>query len=579
MQTESTLIEDAAQRGILSECLHSRPVTELAKSGKTHMSDLVMRGWKAVFLIAACLCFVQSVQAQSTCPCSPGSSCTVDSGLVTAYCGTSYSTTSQPTSCPPGAFYGYASAPVSALKGQPYPCMNFYLNTADGAANHNPTIIVMYAGGDASVSSSGNSWCLGVDGANGSENPVMWGWITGTAFAGTPMEGVHWNVACIQFSLFAAARLTSHVHAGVASVQVNGIAGGSHFWPQDGNYTLCIDSRNQECIAVSSQTGSFASQPYKVTLSRALAHNHSSGVYVWAVDANGRGGPAYPNYFLDSMCDLGNALGYLAASSYPHATAPTLPGNGHFVLLGLSGTGNVLSNFMMYGRSIQGLAAPQGCGWPSPNLSWTADGYAFISPGEDEGVETVYRLMNGKQASPCRHEDYRGNGGTDGSYIMGAYSGTVNSGKGKVASLQSSIYTPLGLGWKEPNALTQMGRNVSGQGCVIGIANSCYYPQTDDTYLAQSFSEIGPADTSIPCPVQYAFAKTVPGASYRFNTIPGQMGHGAGLSRSASGGACTSNGLVLCANSQAAEDIRKWMSTLNVFGNATNAGAVSGGTH
>jgi hypothetical protein len=187
-------------------------------------------------------------------------------------------------------------------------------------------------------------------------------------------------------------------------------------------------------------------------------------------------------------------------------------------------------------------------------------------------------MMNGKQASRCQHEDYGGNGGTDGSYIMGAYSGTVNSGKGKVASLKSSAYTPLGLDWKEPNALAQMGRNVSGQGCVIGIANSCYYPQTDDTYLARSFSEIGTADTANPCPVQYAFASTVPGASYRFNTIPGQTGHGAGYNRSASGGACTSNG-VLCANSQAAMDITKWMSTLNVFGNATNAGAASGGIH
>jgi len=454
--------------------------------------------------------------------------------------------------------------------------MNLYVNTADGAANHNPTILVMYAGGDAGVSSSGNNWCLGVDAANGSENPVMWGWITGSAFTGTAMEGVHWNVACIQFSLFAAANLTAKVDAGDASVTVKGMAGGSHFWPQDGNYTLCIDSANQECVAVSSQTGSFDSQPYKITLSKTLAHHHTSGAYVWAVDANGRGGPAYPNYFLDSMCDLGNALGYLAGNSYPYATAPTLPGNGHFVLLGLSGTGNVLSNFMMFGKSIQGLASPQGCGWHSPNLSWIADGYALISPAEDEGVETVYQRMNGKQASPCKHEDYGGNGGTDGSYIMGAYSGTVNSGKGKVASLKTTASTPSGLDWKEPNALTQMGRNVSGQGCVIGFANSCYYPQTDDTYLARSFSEIGPADTANPCPVQYAFASKVPGASYRFNTIPGQTGHGAGYSRSASGGACTSNG-VLCANSQAAMDITKWMSTLNVFGDATKAGAASGG--
>ena len=212
-------------RGFI-ECHHTRPVAELAEGGRTHISDRAMRGWKALFLVAACLCFVQPARAQSTCPCSPGSSCTVDSGLVTAYCGTSYSTTSQPTSCPPGALYGYASAPVSALKGQPYPCMNFYLNTADGAANHNPTLVVVYAGGDASVSASGNNWCMGVEMANGSANPWMWGLITGSAFAGTPMEGVHWNVACIQFSLFAAATLTSSVNAGDASVELKGMAAG-----------------------------------------------------------------------------------------------------------------------------------------------------------------------------------------------------------------------------------------------------------------------------------------------------------------------------------------------------------------
>jgi hypothetical protein len=457
--------------------------------------------------------------------------------------------------------------------------MNFYLNTADGAANHNPTLVVVYAGGDASVSASGNNWCMGVEMANGSANPWMWGLITGSAFAGTPMEGVHWNVACIQFSLFAAATLTSSVNAGDASVELKGMAGGSHFWPQDGNYTLCIDTVNQECIAVSSQTGFFNSQPYKVKLSSALAHNHAADVVAWAVDANGRGGPAYPNQFLDTNCDLGNALGYMAANSYPQASAPTLPGNGHFVLLGLSGTGNVLSNFMMYGRSIQGLAAPRGCGWPSPNLGWRADGYALISPLGDEGAESVYLMLSGKQKPPCLPEKLNGKPGTPGaSFIMGAYSATLNSGIGQVSSLKSNSFTPLGLKWKKPNALAQMGRNVSGQGCVIGVKNSCYYPQTEDTYLAPSFSEIGPGDTANPCPIEYAFARTVPGATYRFNTTPDQSGHGAGFSSSASvGGACAVNGPGLCADSQAAKDITEWMSTLHVFGKATNAGAASGG--
>ena len=330
---------------------------------------------------------------------------------------------------------------------------------------------------------------------------------------------------------------------------------------------------------MSSQTGFFNSQPYKVKLSSALAHNHAADVVAWAVDANGRGGPAYPNQFLDTNCDLGNALGYMAANSYPQASAPTLPGNGHFVLLGLSGTGNVLSNFMMYGRSIQGLAAPRGCGWPSPNLGWRADGYALISPLGDEGAESVYLMLSGKQKPPCLPEKLNGKPGTPGaSFIMGAYSATLNSGIGQVSSLKSNSFTPLGLKWKKPNALAQMGRNVSGQGCVIGVKNSCYYPQTEDTYLAPSFSEIGPGDTANPCPIEYAFARTVPGATYRFNTTPDQSGHGAGFSSSASvGGACAVNGPGLCADSQAAKDITEWMSTLHVFGKATNAGAASGG--
>jgi hypothetical protein len=461
--------------------------------------------------------------------------------------------------------------------------MDFFFDTADGAANHNPTFLVVYAGGDSSVSATGNNWCMGVDMTNGSANPVMWGWITGSAFAGTPMEGVHWNVACIQFSLFAAATLSSSANAGATSVELKGMAGGSHFWPQDGNYTLCLDATNLECIAVSSQTGLFNSQPYKVKLSSPLAHNHAADAVAWAVDANGRGGPAYPNYFLDTNCDLGNALGYMAANSYPQAATPTLPGNGHFVLLGLSGTGNVLSNFMMYGRSIQGLAAPRGCGWPSPNLGWRADGYAIISPGTDEGAEMAHRLLLGRQKSPCLRDGERvdpgGNQGGGASYIMGAFSGTLNSGKGEVSSLKSNSFTPLGLKWKNPNALSQMGRNVSGQGCVIGVKNSCYYPQNEDTYLAPSFSEIGTDDIACPCPIAYAFARTVPGATYRINTTPGQRGHGAGFSNSASGGACAKNGPGLCADSQAAKEITAWMSTLKVFGNVANAGTASGGVH
>jgi hypothetical protein len=457
--------------------------------------------------------------------------------------------------------------------------MDFFFDTADGAANHNPTFVVVYAGGVASVSASGNNWCMGVDMANGSANPVMWGWITGSAFTGTPMEGVHWNVACIQFSLNAVATLSSSVNAGDASVELKGAAGGSHFWPQDGNYTLCLDVTNLECVAVSSQTGLFNSQPYKVKLSSPLAHNHAADVIAWAVDANGRGGPAYPNNSLDAKCDLGNALGYMAANSYPQASAPTLPGNGHFVLLGLSGTGSVLQDFMMYGRSIQGLAAPRGCGWKSPNLGWRADGYALISPLGDEGVESIHLLLSDKQKPPCLREKFKGKpGGPDASFILGAYSGTLNSGIAQVSSLKSNSFTPLGLKWKKPNALAQMGRNVSGQGCVIGVKNSCYYPQTEDTYLAPSFSEIGPGDTSMPCPIEYAFARTVPGATYHINTIPDQVGHGAGYSSSASvGGACAVNGPGLCADSQAAKDITAWMSTLKVFGNVANAGAASGG--
>ena len=187
--------------------------------------------------------------------------------------------------------------------------------------------------------------------------------------------------------------------------------------------------------------------------------------------------------------------------------------------------------------------------------------------------------MSGKQKPPCLRDGHPSKGvGPGASYIMGAYSGTLNSGRGEVSSLKSNSFTPLGLKWKKPNALAQMGRNVSGQGCVIEIKNSCYYPQTEDTYLVPSFSEIGADDTACPCPIAYAFAKTVPGATYHINTIPGQRGHGAGFSNSASGEACAKNGPGLCADSQAAKDITAWMSTLKVFGNMTNAGAASGGT-
>ena len=155
----------------------------------------------------------------------------------------------------------------------------------------------------------------------------------------------------------------------------------------------------------------------------------------------------------------------------------------------------------------------------------------------------AYLSLSRKQEPPCLRAVYGGKSGTPGaSFIMGAYS-----------------------------------RNVSGQGCVIGVKNSCYYPQTEDTYLAPSFSEIGAGDLACPCPIAYAFARTVPGATYHINTIPDQSGHGAGFGSSASGEACAVNGPGMCADSLAAKNITEWMSTLKVFGNVTNAGAASGG--
>ena len=542
-----------------------------------------------IFIILACVVFALPIHLKAqnnrvNCPCGSGHTCTTDGGLVTAVCGIQATIT---TPCTSGVLYSYGSRPLTTFKGFPEPCMDVYYNTADGPHNHNVTFVEAPQGGNASAKNMDQ--CAGFSAANGSQPAAFWGLIDGSAFAGTVAAGTHLNAVCVQLGLQVVAKLNADYAAGVTSIQVAGLSGGSHYWPQGPGYTMCIDTFNQECIPVTAQTN--CSPPYTsncvydVTLASPTkyAHNHIiegiSAIYVWGVDSNRFGTPAYPNALMFGTCDTVRLFSYLNG----------VIGNKQYIAWGVSGTTITMENAIAYGKTLEGLAAPQGCGFASPDTSWQVIGTYLVSPPPDFGALTVYGLIPSTAGNPCvtTKQGDKPDPGTGHSF--GAWIGTLNNGIGYVSSISSTEYSNGSLVVKNPNALTQAAKNIGLQGCFPGTVNNCYYKTNSDGYLGSIFVAEGEKEGGCPGAAALAFTSPVASPQGPPDTFPvdadligntyhfqRNAGHGAKMNV---GPGCTEGGM--CATSVVFTDMVKWMAPIlaHQHGNVSNAGISGAGAH
>jgi hypothetical protein len=530
--------------------------------------DSVTRKLIAVLIFLGCLAFARPANAQTPentlhCPCTVGTSCTTDGGLVTAVCGIQAYVT---TACSSGALYSYGSGPFSSFNGAYPPCMDVYYNTADGATNSNPTIVIGPEGGDATAAAD---WCAGFNFANGSEPAAGWGLIDGTAFAGTVAAGQHWNIVCPQTSSIANMLTNGAVTAGATGVAITN-GGDDHFWPGT-PYTICVDVLNQECFPVTSQTGSYVA-PGTITasISGAFANNHASGVYVWAEDSNGQGGPAYPTYYKWSVCDYARVMAYLEGISF---------GNGQYLAWGISGTTNSWSSALGYWKSIANMAAPQGCGL---SISTTAQIVAaqMVSPLYDERAEMLLPTFASHQSdvSPCENApplSFPAGPGYAG--IMGAYAGTLNSGSPSGTVPNPLTYSNGALSITSANALAQAGFNVTLAGCLPGTANSCYYGSNADGYLGLVDTETSGADSGNPCSSAAAFLYSAPGSIGLAQGV--SVGHGANFNTNESGSDCGTSTAAggICSQSYVFKNLVAMIVALRTHGNVTRSGIAGAG--
>jgi hypothetical protein len=462
--------------------------------------------------------------------------------------------------------------------------MDVYYNTGDGAMNSNPTLIILPSGGNAQT---GGDWSTGFATAqNSSVNPALWGLVDGTAFAGTPAAGTHWNVVAPQTQSVANLTVNTQANSGTSTISITN-GGDNHFWPS-GNYTICVGISDQDCFPVSSQTGSYSSVPITVNIgSYQWTANHLVGEQVWAEDTNGQGGPTYPNWAKWTVCDLARLAPYLHAVGF---------GNNQIAIWGVSGTTWAESDFVAYGKSVAGMSAPKGCGFSSPDTSYTNVAFQLVSPFIDMGFGIQIGnngITANSPAQPSGCGNYTWAPSTAWQALMGAYAST-NNGVGSATMSNPYTYSLGAVNWTSPTSLAQTGRNISLPGCIPGTANSCYYGSNSDGYIGQSQVEGGHDDNSNPCLIQQAWLQTGPG-SQGGDIQASPVGHGAvytynaGATGASCGGtpsncycgtgAITASPAGMCPNSQVFVDLVKLLSNLHVYGNVNSGGIVAGGIH
>ncbi len=378
--------------------------------------------------------------------------------------------------------------------------------------------------------------------------------IDGTAFTGTPAAGTYYNMVVPQTQSYPALKLNAGIAAGASSLSIANAA--HHYFPTGTPYTICVDYTDQECFPVSS-TGSPYSPPFNVNITGTFAFDHSSGAPVWAEDSNGQGGPTYPTFYKWSICDVTRLMSYLNG----------VIGNKHYVLWAISGTASVASSVMAYGKTLETMAAPEGCGYSSADTSWVVDASQLVSPLLDMGIETNYAALNGVQSQTpnCSNQTISG---TSASFIMGPYS-SLNGGIGSFTLPNPLTYSHGALDWSNPNALAAAGRNLSLLGCLPGVANNCFYSSNADGFLGKVDIEGGADDTANPCPLQQAYLGSGPRASGLIQT---GVGHGANYSVNEAGGpncgTSVSNGTV-CKLSYVVQNFYALLGALRGHGPAT----------
>ena len=516
---------------------------------------------RKLILVLGLLAFAPLCHGQNnvrTCPCAVGTSCTTDGGLVTAYCGIGATPQS---AIQPGALYSYGAGPFASFADAFEPNMDYYCFTAHCASDTDPTFIVLPNGGNATA---GLDWAAGFASANGSTSAAGFQLVDGTAFTGTPAAGTHYNMVVPQTQSYTALALNSAITAGASSVSIANPP--NHYWPSSGSYTVCVDQANQECLPATTGSTPYTS-PFTVNITGTFANNHSSGVYAFAEDSNGQGGPTYPTFYKWTTCDLARLMSYLNGVS----------GNKHYVLWSVSGTAAPASNVLGYGKTLETMAAPEGCGYTSADTSWVVDAASFVSPLYDMGIETEYTNLNTVQAQtpPCSNLTI---GAGPSSFLMGPYA-TLNGGTGSFTVPNPLTYSRGALTWSSPNALSQAGRNLSLAGCRPDVANSCFYASNGDGYMGKTDTEGGAIDNSNPCPTQQAWLGSAPGAS---GLIQPGVGHGANYSVNAAGGSncgtsASSGGM--CSLSDAFIGMVSMLANLRVYGNVSAGGIVGGGVH
>ena len=516
-----------------------------------------------------------SGRAQSECP-YPGGSGTTDGGQVTAVCGPNNTITG---TCGASALTSYASAPLTNSPGEPQPCMDFYYNTADGPTNHNPTMILLRGGGNVFMGLSGViDWSQGMITPNGTAPSPVYAVVDGSAFTGTASAGKHWNAVVLSFTLQAWGQLGSGISAGSTSAQVNvggsSGGGGSSYWPNATGYNLYIGGDLVGPVTIQNGTwGNLGNGVFTLGWTTGIANAHPAGELMWAVGTDGSGAPTAPcTGQLAQVCDLGRALSYLTANSYPATATPTVPGNGHFYLWGASGGATTIAKALVSWKAL--LTACRASGLSScagtPNLTGTIDGAHLLSPNLDSGAVAVASSIFPNQVAPCSPIT-SWNFGVPAGYMPqgGPAVYTYSPPTSSVTSISAGTTLAFGgLPQTGGNGVFLYNRSVSAAGI---MAKSGSVPTNSDNFIPKTDTFIGSQDNSTICASQVDFGATTPGATY--HVLAGGV-HEADIYTLTGG---CSIAFVACYYSNEIKQLIADMSNLYVYGNSTASGIAGSG--
>ena len=523
---------------------------------------------RKLLLIAALFAFAPCLHAQSVCP-NPGS--TGSAGGVSWSCGPANVITG---TCQNTALGKYASAPLTNLPSEPQPCMDVYYNTSDGATNHNPTFVISGTAGNVGMTLDGAiDWSSTMAATNGTAPNITYCLVLGTCSVVGAQPHQHWNVVTVATTLMAWGQVNGALSAGATSAQiyVGGLLDGGQkndFWPNATGYNIYIG--NQLVGPITSQTGTWGSGgtgQLTIGWTTGLGTGTASGINAWPVGTDGSGSPsATCTGQLAMVCDIANAMTYLATNSYPHAGSPTVPGNGQFYYFGISGGGTTGLKLMSSGKALV-LALN-----PSAYVGWTLLGLDSISPDPAYGYSAFAQsiVASPNQLSPCGNIAVWNQPINDAIWPQtGPVIYTVSPAAASVSTIAiGPPYAVTGMPVTGANAAYNMDSGYSGQGI---FANMGYVPVNSDGYIGRPHLDIGQVDNQNPCMPQVNFGATVPGASYR---VEAGEGHAAAIKVQTGGCSVAAD---VCPNSVSIQDLFGQLQNMFVSGNHSDAGFVGAG--